>query len=162
MEDPSRAFADFAKELFTFADAHTIQRTIVDLRFNQGGNSNVIKPLESGLKSRKALSAQGHLFALIGPSTFSSGLLAATDFDNDLHAVLIGEPSGEKPNSYGEIRILTLPNSQIRTTYCTKFFRLMKNGDPAALEPKVLMKPSIADFLSGRDPVMDAALRYTR
>jgi hypothetical protein len=162
MEDPSRAFADFSKEVFAIADAHPIRRTIVDLRFNQGGNSNIIKPLESGLKARKALSGQGHLFALIGPSTFSSGLLAATDFDNDLHAVLIGEPSGEKPNSYGEIRILTLPNSQIRTTYCTKFFRLMKNGDPPALEPKILVKPSLSDFLAGRDPVMDAAIHYLR
>jgi hypothetical protein len=161
-EDPARAFADFSKELFAFADAHPIQRTIVDLRFNQGGNSMVIKPLENGLKSRKALSAQGHLFALIGPSTFSSGLLAATEFDNDLHAVLIGEPTGEKPNSYGEIRILTLPNSQLRTTYCTKYFRLTKNSDAPALEPKILMKPSLADFLAGRDPVMDAAIHYSR
>lgn len=162
MEDPSRAFADFSKELFAFADAHPIQRTIVDLRFNQGGNSMIIKPLENGLKSRKALSAQGHLFALIGPSTFSSGLLAATEFDNDLHAVLIGEPAGEKPNSYGEVRILTLPNSQLRTTYCTKYFRLMKNSDASALEPKILVKPSLADFLAGRDPVMEAAIHYSR
>ena len=136
MDDPSRLFADFSKELFQFADAHSIQRTIVDLRFNQGGNSNVIKPLESGLKSRKALSAQGHLIALIGPSTFSSGLLAAMDFGSDLHAILIGEPTGEKPNSYGEIKILTLPNSQLRMTYCTKFFRLMKNSDPPRLNRK--------------------------
>jgi hypothetical protein len=160
-EDPSRAFADFSKELFAFADSHPVQRTIVDLRFNQGGNSSIIKPLESGLKSRKALSAQGHLFALIGPSTFSSGLLAATEFDNDLHAILIGEPTGEKPNSYGEIKILTLPNSQLRTTYCTKYFRLMKNSDAPALEPKILLKPSLADFLAGRDPVMDAAIHYS-
>jgi hypothetical protein len=162
MEDPARAFADFSKELFTFADAHPVQRTIVDLRFNQGGNSVIIKPLENGLKSRKALSVQGHLFTLIGASTFSSGLLAATEFDNDLHAVLIGEPTGEKPNSYGEIRILTLPNSQLRTTYCTKYFRLMKNSDAPALEPKILVKPSLADFLAGRDPVMESAIHYSR
>jgi hypothetical protein len=162
MDDPSHSFADFSKEVFQFADAHPIQRTIVDLRLNQGGNSNVIKPLESGLKSRKALSAQGHLIALIGPSTFSSGLLAAMDFGSDLHAILIGEPTGEKPNSYGEIKILTLPNSQLRTTCCTKFFRLMKNSDPLALEPKIAVKPSLADFLAGRDPVMEAALHYSQ
>ncbi len=158
MNDPSHSFADFSKELFEFADAHTVQRTIVDLRFNEGGNSQIIKPMENGLKARKALSAKGHLITIIGPATFSSGLLAAMDFRDDLHAVLIGEPSGEKPNSYGEVRILTLPDSHLRITYCTKFFRLMKNGDPPALEPIVVVKPSLADFNSGRDPVLEAAL----
>src|SRR5262249_1993165 len=122
-DDPQQSMTAFSADLFAFADSHPVDRTIVDLRFNTGGNSEVIKPLIAGLKSRSALKAQGHLFALIGPRTFSSGLLAAYNFRYDLHAILIGEPSGEKPNSYGEIRYLALPNSKIEVQYSTKFFR---------------------------------------
>ena len=43
--DPAKPFADFARELFAFADAHPVDRVVVDLRYNGGGNSRVIAPL---------------------------------------------------------------------------------------------------------------------
>ena len=51
-EDPNESFASFTNKLFTFADAHPVQRVIVDLRFNGGGNSSVVQPLLDGLKAR--------------------------------------------------------------------------------------------------------------
>jgi hypothetical protein len=157
--DPKLSFKDFSKGLFEFADTHTIQRTIVDLRFNSGGDSRVIGPLESGLKSRKPLIAQGHLYTLIGRNTFSSGLIAALDFRDNFHAILIGEPTGGKPNSYGEVKTIKLPNSGIEIMCTTKFFQLMTNGDPSALMPDISVGArSLEDYLAGRDPVLDAAL----
>jgi C-terminal processing protease CtpA/Prc len=159
-DDPQLSFAEFTKKVLDFADAHPVERVIVDLRFNSGGNSNVIKPLENGLKARPALSKYGHLYALMGRATFSSGLLAAVDFRDDLHAILIGEPSGEKPNSYGEIKYLTLPNSKVEVQYSTKFFTIIKNGDPTTFDPDVSVPHSLADALAGRDPALEAALHH--
>ena len=158
-DDPKLPFQEFSNGLFTFADAHPIQRTVVDLRFNQGGNSRVIGPLLEGLKARKNLSAQGRLFALIGRATFSSGFLAALNLRNDLHAILVGEPTGEKPNSYGEVRELVLPNSGLVVTYSTKFFRFVKYADPPFYAPDIQVTRSLADLLAGRDPVLDAAMK---
>jgi hypothetical protein len=159
--DPKLSLKDFSQGLFEFADTHTIQRTIVDLRFNSGGDSRVIGPLESGLKSRKSLIAQGHLYTLIGRYTFSSGLIAAMDFRDNIHAILIGEPTGEKPNSYGEVKTIKLPNSGIEIMCTTKFFRLMTNSDPPALMPDIaVVARSLEDYLAGRDPVLDAALHH--
>jgi C-terminal processing protease CtpA/Prc len=158
--DPQQPFSEFTKELFAFADAHPVDRVVVDLRLNGGGNSQVIAPLISGLRSRPALSARGRLYAIIGRGTFSSGLLAAMNFRDDLHAILVGEPLGEKPNSYGEVRQLTLPNSQLVVQYSTKFFRLVANGDPPAYVPDVLAPRSLADALAGRDPALEAALAH--
>jgi len=156
-DDPKQPFADFVKEMFAFADAHALQRVIVDLRFNSGGNSNVIKPLEQGLQSRSAL--HGHIFALIGPQTFSSGLIAALDFRDDLHAVLIGEPAGEKPNHYGEVRTFALPYSQVEVQYSTKYHRPLQKTDPLIFDPDISVTRALADMLAGRDPVLDAALK---
>ncbi len=159
--DPKLSFKDFSKGLFEFADTHPIQRTIVDLRFNSGGDSRVIGPLESGLKSRSLLVARGHLYSLIGRNTFSSGLLAAMDFRDDFHAILIGEPTGGKPNSYGEVKTIKLPNSGIEIMCTMKFFRLMTNSDPPALMPDITVAArSLEDYLAGRDPVLDAALHH--
>lgn len=158
-DDPTQPFSAFAKALFDFADAHAVERVVVDLRLNGGGNSTVIAPLITGLKSRPALSARGRLYALIGRATFSSGLLAAINFRSDLHAILVGEPVGEKLNSYGEVRELTLPNSQVVVQYSTKFFKIA-SGDPATYEPDVTVTRSLAEALAGRDPALEAALAH--
>jgi hypothetical protein len=161
-DDPAESFADFTRGLLTFADAHPVERVVIDLRFNSGGNSRIIAPLLEGLRARPALSARGRLFALMGRGTFSSGLLAAMSLRDDLQAVLVGEPAGEKPNSYGEVKTLVLPSSGLSVQYSTKFFRMIRNADPRSYDPDVLAGRTLADALAGRDPALAAALAYQR
>ncbi len=159
-DDPQQPFATFARELFATVDANpsAVERVVVDLRANGGGNSTVIKPLLDGLRKRKSLSARGRLYTLVGPATFSSGLLAAIDLRHDLKAIAIGERPGEKLNSYGEVRPLTLPHSRLLLQYSTKYFTLEKN-DTAGFEPDFVVRTTIGDWLAGRDPVLDTALK---
>lgn len=161
-DDPARPFATFAAEFLADADAHAaaIDRTIVDLRLNSGGDSRIIQPLVKGLRDRRPLRARGRLFALVGPGTFSSGLMAALDF-RDLDAILVGEPPGEPLNSYGEVRPYTLPRSGLLIQYSTKFFKLSRSGADE-LRPDVTVTRSLADALAGRDPVLEAALAHRR
>jgi len=156
--DPKLVFAEFAQDLFAFADSHPVKRVVVDLRLNPGGNSEVVRPLMSGLKTRKGL--QSNVYVLIGPRTFSSAQMAAVDFRRELHAILVGEATGEKLNGYGEVRPLTLPNSGLKMQYSTKFFHLGKD-DESALKPDVLAAATLSDALAGRDPVLEAALQHS-
>jgi hypothetical protein len=162
--DPKKSFKAFTQELFKFVDdLHTadgIERVIVDLRFNSGGDSSIVEPLLEGLKSRPRLSAKGHLYVLISRDTFSSGMMAAISFREDLHAILVGEASGSRPNEYGEVKTLILPNSKIKIRYTTKYFQLLQDSDPLTLEPDIPIRRSIADFLSGHDQVLDTALQH--
>jgi len=153
-----QSFEDFTREAFSFADSHSIERVIVDLRFNAGGDSRVIKPLIDGLKSRKSLSAAGHLYALIGAVTYSSGMMAALDFKEELHAILIGEPTGGKPNQFGEVKRATLPNSNLAIYYPMKFFHPISDTDPESVMPDVPVRLTFEDFLAGRDAVLETAL----
>jgi hypothetical protein len=162
--DPRKSFKAFSRELFKFVDhlrtADGIERVIVDLRFNSGGDSSIVDPLLQGLQSHSRLSAKGHLYALIGRGTFSSGMMAAISFRQDLHAILVGEASGSRPNEYGEVKTLILPNSKIKIRYTTKYFRLLADSDPLTLDPDITIRRSIADFLSGQDQVLDTALQH--
>ena len=156
--DPKLAFKDFAAEMFAFVDSHTVSRIIVDLRFNGGGNSGVILPLLVGLRNRKEKLSQ--IYALIGPTTFSSGQDNAIELKRGAHAILIGEPTGEKLNSYGEVKSVTLPNSGLFVQYTTKFFTYVKGSDPLSLEPDIVVKRTLEDALAGRDPVLQAAVQH--
>jgi len=155
--DPKLTFKDFAADLFAFADAHQVDRVIVDLRFNGGGNSEVVSPLLTGLKARPALKSR--VLVLIGPTTFSAAEDLAVELRYDFKATLIGEATGERPNGYGEVRTIQLPNSGLTVQYSTKYFRMIKDSDPSALEPDVRVGRNLEDALAGRDPVLEAALK---
>jgi hypothetical protein len=152
--DPKQSMGDFARELFAATDSRHVDRAIVDLRFNGGGDSRVIGPLKSALHSRHY-----RVFVLIGAGTFSSAQDNAIEMRRELKATLVGEPTGEKLNSYGEVRQLKLPNSELRIQYSTEFYRMQKDSDADALYPDVSAPLALADFLAGHDPALDAALR---
>lgn len=89
-----------------------------------------------------ALRYKGPVCVLIGPNTFSSAnMLAVTIKDFDL-ATLIGEPTGEPGNDYGETLTMQLPHTGIPFVTSTKQF-IRPNGDTkdnGAIEPHILVK----------------------
>jgi hypothetical protein len=153
--DPAQPFSDFAKQVLAEADSHTIRRVVLDLRLNGGGNSSILAPLEKGLEIRRK--AIGHLYVLIGPKTFSSAMMNASDLHRHLKAALVGEPTGDGMNTYGEVRGVLLPNFKTGVAYTTKFFG-DKNAAPAIPQPGIYAPRTLASDLAGRDPALEAAI----
>jgi hypothetical protein len=85
--------------------------------------------------------------------------LNALRLKKETKAILVGEPTGQRPNAYGEVRTMTLPHSKLLVLYSTKFFKTM-NDDPPSLAPDVPIERSSWDYVSGRDPVLERALNY--
>lgn len=96
---------------------------------------------------------------LIGRNTFSSAELNAEELKTKNGAILIGSPTGQKPNAYGEVQAFELPHSKIKIGYSTKYF-YRSDEDPESLMPDVLVEQSSEDLFSGRDVVLEAALDY--
>ena len=44
LDEPENPFAVFVQKLFAFADSQTIDRVVIDLRFNGGGSSFIVHP----------------------------------------------------------------------------------------------------------------------
>lgn len=136
-------------------------RVVVDIRDNTGGNSEVVQPLIAALRRRDDVNQKDALFVIMGRVTFSSGLLAAYDFRRRTRATLVGEPTGERPNSYGEVKNFELPNSHIPVYYSTKYFHLV-DGNPDALFPDVSVPPTAEAYINGRDPAMEWIMAHSR
>lgn len=154
-----RPFKAFAEEVLAFVEANPIERFVIDLRLNGGGNEAVIFPLLLKLPKHPKLDHKGKLFVGIGRRTFSSGFGNARTLKSATQAILIGEPTGQKPNAFGEVRAFQLPHSKLNVNYSTKFWQRME-GDPQTLAPDILVEPTFADYAAGRDPVLDAILKY--
>jgi hypothetical protein len=159
---PDRPFAKFSEELFQEIEKQNPEKIIFDLRNNTGGDSAVADPLIARFRQDKRFNHKGRLFVAIGPTTFSSAMLNAISFVKETEALLVGEPTGGKPNCFGEVKFAELPNSKWTLSYSTNYFRLDETSDPASLMPHLRVEISSQDFFSGRDPVLAAVAAYKR
>ncbi len=158
--DPKLPFSDFRPKLKEMLSQSGVQRLVVDLRLNGGGNSAILDPWISEIKS-SPLNRKGRMFVIIGRSTFSSAILNAVRLRKETAATLIGEPTAGKPNHFGEVRELELPNSSIKVGYSTKYFKETDDDSPS-LMPEILVEQTSVDYLAGRDPVLDAIISSPR
>jgi hypothetical protein len=135
-------------------------KVLIDLRNNPGGNSRLLDPLIVGLGTRRDLNTRGHIFVATGPRTLSSAMMNAHQFRMGTKALLVGEPTGGRPNHFGEVRALTLPHTKLVIGYPIRKFIQITTDDPPAISPDIPVALTSEDFFAGRDPVLDAARLY--
>jgi hypothetical protein len=152
-------FAGHAQDLLKDIDAIHPDRLIIDMRENGGGNFSLPREyLLPFIKASRTLNRKGHLYIIIGRKTFSAGMSNAADFRNDTNSILVGEPAGERPNSYQENGEFCLPNSHLHVTVSTKHYKFA-NADPEALLPDERIDIGWSDYEGGNDPVLSWILR---
>lgn len=139
-------------------DRLKVEKVVVDLRNNFGGNSKLLEPFILDLKNWLIKENNRRVFSIIGRDTFSSALLNAYSLKNDVGAILIGEPSGGKPNCYGEVLYIELLNSKLRIRYSTKYYDIIDDDSQESLFPDIKFSVRFNDFIRCKDPVMDYIL----
>lgn len=157
-ESLSLPMADFAELLAEFVRENPVERVVMDLRNNTGGNTAVMQPLVTALAralTSGALPATLRPFVVIGKQTFSAGMLNAIQF-KQLGATLIGEPTGGKPGGFGEMHTFKLSNSGLVVSHSTRMI-LMPQFRGASVEPDLPVEVHAADYFANKDPVLEAA-----
>jgi hypothetical protein len=144
-----------AKKLFQTVDANPTKKLVIDMRQNGGGDYTKGREyLISAVKRRPAINQKGRLFVAVGRRTFSAAMNNAVDFRKQTNSILVGEPIGEKPNSYQEKDEMKLPNSDIVVSYSTRYYKFLDEDVPAVI-PDKLIPPEWESYKAGRDPVME-------
>src|SRR5947207_3111928 len=158
---PDAEFRERTAALARLLDESHARRLIIDLRRNQGGDLDrfrrILLPI---IKDRSAINRKGGLFVITGPGTFSAATINALDLRNEANAILVGTPTGMRPNHYGEHGELRLPNSGFRISYSTQYHRFGADADSAVV-PDQNIEPTWEEFRTGRDPVMEWILSRT-
>jgi hypothetical protein len=153
-------FSQFAARIIQLVDSEPVRALVLDLRNNTGGDSGLMEPLLTQLERRPEWSGGEGLYTIIGRATFSSALMNAFDLKIRTRAILVGEPTGGKPNHFGQVSSFTLPSSGIRVFHSTRFFRLSATSDPPTLEPDIRVEIHSGDYFEGRDPLLETVLGF--
>jgi C-terminal processing protease CtpA/Prc len=152
-------FETFTEDVVQRIESVPVEKLVVDLRFNGGGDSRVFRPLLQELERDYKGGRDYDLFAVIGRDTYSSAILNAVDLKKKAGAVLVGEPTAGKPNHYGEIKRLELPYSGLQLSYSTKYFDII-DEDINTLVPDLQAVWSFRDFSEWKDGAMEVIRGY--
>lgn len=113
---------------------------------------------DDGVKPQKPaanpLLYRGEVAVLIGAHTFSSANMLANTIQDYKLATLIGEPSGEPANDYGELIHVRLPNTGFSFYTSTKQF-VRANGNAADQHPVLPHHVVLDNPMTQNDEVLD-------
>jgi hypothetical protein len=139
-----------------------VERVVVDLRNNGGGDNHLYGQLLEALRD-PSIDRPGRLIVLIGRVTFSAAGNFATEVEAKTGAVFVGEAMGSSPNTYGDVRRTPLPSIGLDAYIASTYHQMSTADDPRiTIEPDVAVPYSSDDYFGDRDPQLDAAIAIGR
>jgi hypothetical protein len=150
----------FFRRAFAAGDSAGVERVVLDIRTNGGGNNFHNRFLVREIIRRPALDQPNRFLVLIGREVFSAAQNLVNELDYYTSATFVGEPTGNAPNQYGDARPLELPRSRFRVQVSSLLWQGHAAADRrTAFPPDVYVEASAADYAARRDPVLATALR---
>ncbi|MGB7926030.1 MAG: tetratricopeptide repeat protein [Pyrinomonadaceae bacterium] len=158
----TETLAEFSQRLFAFVDANPVEKLILDLRLNRGGNGFLLRPLVTGIIRSRKVDQPGKLFAIIGRSTWSAAQFLLNDLEKYTNTIFVGEPSGSKGNAFGDSRKITLPNSGLTVRVSIYWWQDWHPLDTRQwTAPHLTAEMTSDDYRANNDPALKTILNYT-
>jgi tetratricopeptide (TPR) repeat protein len=159
MDDSIQPIPEFYKEVFDFIDKNEVEKLILDVRLNGGGNNYKNKPIVTGVIANKKINQPGKFVVIIGRRTFS----ACQNLVNELHtytnAIFIGEPTAENINFYGDNSPVTLPNTKMNAYLSFAWWQDKPQWENRpSLDPQIATGMTFEQYRTNQDPAMEAAM----
>lgn len=158
-DDSDESLDAFSRRMFDFIEHSDVDKLVVDLRWNGGGNLFLSHPLLYGMMSCSKVNRKGGLFAIVGRRTFSAAGYTATWIDSHTEAIVVGEPVGTSPNCVGETVPFVLPYSRFRVNVSDLYWQNSSPMDRRPwIAPELYAPPTFEAYRENRDPAMEAIL----
>ena len=150
-------FPAFCAALFAAVDSVGADNLILDIRFNNGGDNTLLRPLVLGLIRSRRVDRPGHLFTVIGRLTFSAAVNLAAELERYTETTFVGEPTAAPANHYGETQRVRLPRTNILLLHSTLYWQGADPRDTRPwIAPTLAAPPTAATYFAGRDPALEA------
>ncbi len=152
-----QTLAAFANELSGALEKYPVNKLVIDMRNNNGGNTYLNEPLLAAVAGNARVNRPGHFYVITGRRTFSAAMNAVSYFGRFTKAIFVGEPTGGKPNAPGDETVFTLPYSGIAVNLSDRYWQGSWPDDFSDFRaPDIYVPETFADYAAGRDAAMDA------
>ena len=132
-----------------------IERVVLDVRHNYGGELRALDPIER-LFTDVARDLPGQLFVIMGRNTFSAGSMLVARLDARTDATFVGEATGGCPTLWGDSTDLNLPFSGIVVSVATERSVGVDPDDPRdTIEPDLIVPLTREAWRGDIDPALE-------
>ncbi len=159
--DESETIQSFFSRVFDFVEENEVEKMVLDVRLNGGGNNFNNKEVITGIIRSEKINQVGNLYVILGRNTFSAAQNLVNELHNYTNAIFVGEPTGENINFYGDANTVKLPNSGISLRLSWAWWQdkpQWQNED--WLAPQLPVAISSEDYRTNQDPVLGKALSF--
>lgn len=161
MDQEGEDIPAFYGKVFDFIEKNEVEKLVLDLRLNGGGNNYKNKPIVTGIIRSEKIDKPGKFMVIIGRRTFSACMNLVNELDTYTNAVFVGEPTGENVNFYGDNRPLTLPNSGLNAYLSFAWWQDKPQWENAPWKaPHLATGQTFEQYRTNRDPALEAALAF--
>jgi tetratricopeptide (TPR) repeat protein len=160
--DHDETFSQFSARMWDYIDrnAGDIDKLIIDLRFDNGGNALVVLPFINEIMKRDYINREGGLFVISGKRTYSAASIFMYELAVHTQAIVVGEPDGCGSDLFSNSRLAgNLPNSGFPLWIPRLWFTSRWPVDnPEYFMPRFPAPFSSHDYFNGSDPAMSLIL----
>lgn len=144
----------FGESVLNFIDENNIEKIIIDLRNNGGGDFFVGTFLAYYLNLADGIDWKSGVYVLTDKVTFSAATSNASQFRQMLNAKIVGEPTGSNPTGYQDMGQFALPNSGMIVTYSKRLFKF-QDRSTQGVQPDILIEYDWKSYSNGIDNMME-------
>lgn len=154
-----RSFREFHDHVFKVAEENAVEKFILDIRYNSGGDGSVLTPFIHKFIRSSRFEQPGRLFTITGRKTYSAGVMLYDLMLKHTNTILVGDPAGAPRSSYGDAGTFYLKHSRLQIDISLVHWQLTNSGDKSRYQPVDV--PAVfdaRDYFSGADPAVDYIL----
>ena len=156
LDDSDKTIESFFSNVEDFIDKNDVQKLILDVRMNGGGNNYLNKPVIKCIIKSEKINQSGKFYCILGRRTFSAAQNLVNELENYTEVIFVGEPTSENVNFYGDAKTETLPNSKLQARLSWLWWQ---NKDPrdkrTATFPALAVEMSFDDYYNNVDPAIN-------
>jgi hypothetical protein len=153
-------FVEFTRSLLATLDLHPDWRLIIDIRYNSGGDGDLLPPFVRQLAQRDRFTKPGSLFVLTGPKTFSAAIMLIGELKRNTSAIFVGEPTRAGLNHFGDANGYDTPGLGARLYVSTLYHQLSRWDDKyREFDPQIPILMDSKSYFEGKDPALEYVLR---
>lgn len=161
-DEPDESIATFFRKSFDFIDSNDVEKLVLDIRLNGGGNNYLNKPIITGIIQSK-INRYGQLFVITGASTFSAAQNLTNELEKYTEAIFVGEPTAENVNFWGDVKTEVLPNSKLNIVLSWLWWQNMDPRDKRQwTSPDLAASMCVEDYKTGFDSALHIITNYKK
>jgi hypothetical protein len=151
------AFEDFVADLLDVAHRRVVNKFVLDLRENPGGDKTLNARLFAAIYRYIAPNPHMQLFVIVGPETRGAARQLTSQLRRYTPAILVSAPTIQVPSLSSATARIRLPHTKLDLWYRAEDTQTISN----TLVPHLVLFPKATGYLNERDPMLEAIMAIT-